>query len=201
MENDELTPKLRGSPRKFEPKANVISKNFKIITLGSPETHKEVCIENPCPRKISREWSNFWSHDFPILRPMKTYPDSIKNSSSLSRRCCQDYACIPCWSVRLDEWSKKPHGSMKTDCCQHVRKHFKYQQHAHRIHVCASKLYNLITLQLFPVRGIYISRKIDSASSSGHTHILVAVDYSTKWMEVIFWSRTIILMKNDIINC
>ena len=171
---------------------------FKIINLGSLETHKKVCIENPSPRKMSREWSNFWSHDFPILRPMKTYPDLIKNSSSLSRGYCQDYACIPCWSMWPDEWSEKSRSSMKTrllPICQQILQVSASCTSNPCVH------FNLTMLQLFPVRGIYISRRIDSASSSGHTHILGAVDYSTKWMKVTFWSRTIILMENDIINC
>ena len=94
--------------------------------------------------------------------------------------------------------------TMETDCCQHVRKCFKCQEHANQIHAPSSELYNLTTPWPFSMRGLDIIGKISPKASNGHEYILVAVDYFTKWVEAASYttiaaSQVIKFMKNNII--
>ncbi|XP_077251879.1 uncharacterized protein LOC143891125 [Tasmannia lanceolata] len=55
--------------------------------------------------------------------------------------------------------------------------------YANLIHVPPSQLHSLTSPWPFSVWGIDIIGKISPKSSSGHEYILVAIDYSTKWIE------------------
>ncbi|XP_058078623.1 uncharacterized protein LOC131226947 [Magnolia sinica] len=92
-----------------------------------------------------------------------------------------------------------------TDCCKHVKKCFKCQEHANQIHTPASELYNLTTPWPFSVWGLDIIGKISPKASNGHEYILVAVDYFTKWIEAascttIAASHVVKFIKNNIIS-
>ena len=80
---------------------------------------------------------------------------------------------------------------MKTDCCQFVQKCPECQIHGDLIHVPPSELHALTSPWPFSVWGIDIVEKISLKSSNGHEFILVAIDYLTKWVEVVSYARLI----------
>ena len=61
--------------------------------------------------------------------------------------------------------------------------------HGDLIHVPPSELHALTSPWPFSVWGIDIIGKISPKSSSGHEFILVAIDYSTKWVEAASYAR------------
>ncbi|XP_077223363.1 uncharacterized protein LOC143856966 [Tasmannia lanceolata] len=73
--------------------------------------------------------------------------------------------------------------TMEADCYAYVKKCHKCQVYANLIHVPPSQLHSLTSPWPLSVWGIDIIGKISPKSSSGHEHILVAIDYFTKWIE------------------
>ena len=75
--------------------------------------------------------------------------------------------------------------TMKTNCCQFVQRCLECQMHRDLIHVPPFKLLHALTSP-WPCSmwGVDVIKKVSPKSSSGHEHILVAIDYFTKWVEV-----------------
>ena len=66
--------------------------------------------------------------------------------------------------------------------------------HGDLIHVPPSELHALTSPWPFSVWGIDIIGKISPKSSNGHTYILVAIGYFTKWVEVASYARLTAVM-------
>ena len=73
---------------------------------------------------------------------------------------------------------------METYCCQFVQRCSKCQMHDDLIHVPPSEVHALTSIW-----GIDIIGKISLKSLSGYEFILVAIDYFTKWVEVVSYVR------------
>ena len=73
--------------------------------------------------------------------------------------------------------------TMKTNCCQVVQRCLECQMHRDLIHVPPFKLLHALTSP-WPCSmwGVDVIKKVSPKSSSGHEHILVAIDYFTKWV-------------------
>ena len=78
--------------------------------------------------------------------------------------------------------------TMEIDCVSFVKSCHVCQTHANLNHVPPSELYNMTSLWPFFVWGIDVIGKIVLKASNGHEHILVAIDYFTKWVEVASYS-------------
>ena len=78
---------------------------------------------------------------------------------------------------------------METNCCRFVQRCPKCQIHGDLIHVPPLELHTLTSPWPFSIWGIDIIGKISLKSSSDHEFILVAIDYFTKWVEVISYAR------------
>ncbi|XP_021747334.1 uncharacterized protein LOC110713176 [Chenopodium quinoa] len=73
--------------------------------------------------------------------------------------------------------------TMERDCHQHVKRCHKYQIYANLKHVPPLLLYTYTSPWPFSTWGIDIIGKIHPPGTGGHEFILVAIDYSTKWVE------------------
>lgn len=84
--------------------------------------------------------------------------------------------------------------TMKSDCCQYVRRCHQYQIHGNIIHAPASELHNLTTPWPF---GVWTP-----TAENGHESILVAIDDFTKWVEAanITANQVIRFLKRNIIS-
>ncbi|RDX72203.1 Retrovirus-related Pol polyprotein, partial [Mucuna pruriens] len=72
---------------------------------------------------------------------------------------------------------------MEADCCQHVRRCMKCQMYADHIKIAPTTLQNLTSPWPFSMWGIDMIGPIEPKASNGHRFILMAIDYSTKWVE------------------
>jgi len=79
--------------------------------------------------------------------------------------------------------------TMENDCCLHVRKCHKCQVYADNIHVSPNTLNVLSAPWPFSLWGIDVIGAIEPKASNGHRFILVAIDYFTKWVEVISYAN------------
>ena len=79
--------------------------------------------------------------------------------------------------------------TMENDCCIHVRKCLKCQKYADNINVSLTALNVLSASWPFSMWGIDIIRAIEPKASNGHRFILVAIDYFTKWVEVVSYAN------------
>ena len=70
---------------------------------------------------------------------------------------------------------------MKTDCINFAKSFHDCQTHASLNHVPPSELYNMTSPWPFLVWGIDVIERIAPKASNGHMHILVAIDYFTKY--------------------
>jgi len=77
----------------------------------------------------------------------------------------------------------------ENDCCLHVRKCHKCQVYADNIHVSPTTLNVLYTPWPFSMWGIDVIGVIEPKASNGHRFILVAIDYFTKWVEVVSYAN------------
>ncbi|XP_015078432.1 uncharacterized protein LOC107022293 [Solanum pennellii] len=74
---------------------------------------------------------------------------------------------------------------MERDGFQFVRKCHQCQIHSYLIHSPPLELYPMYALWPFVTCGIDVIGPIESKASNGHLFILVAIDYFTKWVEVV----------------
>ncbi|XP_070022013.1 uncharacterized protein [Nicotiana sylvestris] len=72
---------------------------------------------------------------------------------------------------------------METDCIQYVRKCFHCQVHADMIKVSPKEINATSSRCPFDAWGIDVIGLIEPTTSNGHSFILVAIDYFTKWVE------------------
>ena len=79
--------------------------------------------------------------------------------------------------------------TMEIDYCQFVQRCSECQMHNDLIRVPPSELHALTLLWPFSIWGIDIIGKISLKSLSGHEFILLAIDYFTKWVEVVSYAR------------
>ncbi|XP_075645456.1 uncharacterized protein LOC142616500 [Castanea sativa] len=77
---------------------------------------------------------------------------------------------------------------METDCVDYVKGCHDFQTHSNLNHVPPSELYSMTYPWPFLVWGINVIGRIAPKASNRHEHILVAIDYFTKWVEVAFYS-------------
>ncbi|XP_019416369.1 PREDICTED: uncharacterized protein LOC109327656 [Lupinus angustifolius] len=73
--------------------------------------------------------------------------------------------------------------TMKTDCCNHVKKCHKCQIYADNINAPPNPLNVLTSPWPFSMWGMDVIRPIELKASNGHRFILVTIDYITKWVE------------------
>ena len=73
--------------------------------------------------------------------------------------------------------------TMENDCCIHVRKCHKCQAFADNVNASLMPLNVLATPWPFSIWRIDVIRAIEPKALNGHCFILVAIDYSTKWVE------------------
>nr|XP_009763664.1 PREDICTED: uncharacterized protein K02A2.6-like [Nicotiana sylvestris] len=74
---------------------------------------------------------------------------------------------------------------METDCIKYVQKCHQCQLHADMIRVPPNKLNATSSPWPFSTWGMVVIGPIEPAVSNGHKFILVAIDYFTKWVEVV----------------
>ncbi|XP_052736650.1 uncharacterized protein LOC128197859 [Vigna angularis] len=79
--------------------------------------------------------------------------------------------------------------TMENDCCTHVRRCEKCQMHADNINVSPTTLNVLSAPWPFSMWGIDVIGAIEPKASNGHRFILVAIDYFTKWVEVVSYAN------------
>ena len=72
---------------------------------------------------------------------------------------------------------------MENDYCKFVQKCHKCQAHGDLIRVPPHELSAMSSPWPFVAWGMDVIGPIESAVSNGHRFILVAIDYSTKWVE------------------
>jgi len=72
---------------------------------------------------------------------------------------------------------------MENDCCTHVRKCEKCQKYADNINTAPTTLNLMSAPWPFSMWGIDVIGAIEPKASNGHSFILVAIDYFTKWVE------------------
>jgi len=94
--------------------------------------------------------------------------------------------------------------TMEADCCKHAKKCHKCQIYADKTHVQPNTLNVLSSPWPFSMWGIYMIGKIEPKTSNGHRFILVAIDYFTKWVEVVSYANVtkqvvVKFIKNQII--
>lgn len=79
--------------------------------------------------------------------------------------------------------------TMEHDYIQYARTCHKCQIYADKIHVSASPLNVITTPWPFSMWGIDMIDMIEPKASNGHRFILVAIDYFTKWVEVVSYAN------------
>lgn len=84
--------------------------------------------------------------------------------------------------------------TMEINCYQHVKKCHTSQSYVNIIKAPSSKLHNLTTPFPFSIWGINVARPMPQKATNGHLYIIVAIDYFTKWVEVI--SLVVVTMKD-----
>ena len=77
---------------------------------------------------------------------------------------------------------------LEINCVDFVKSCHDYQTHANLNHVPPRELYNMTFLWPFSVWGIDMIERIAPKALNGHKYILVAIDYFTKWVEVVSYS-------------
>lgn len=92
--------------------------------------------------------------------------------------------------LRLDYYQS----TMETDFCQHVMKCHTCQSYANIIKAPASEYHNLTTPWPFSMWGINVVGPMPQKAANGHLYIILAINYFTKWVEVI--SLSVVIMKN-----
>ena len=75
--------------------------------------------------------------------------------------------------------------TMETNCRSFVKSCHDCQTHANLYHVPPSELYNMTSPWPFFVWGIDVIERRVPMASNGHEYILVAIDYFTKWVEIV----------------
>jgi len=73
--------------------------------------------------------------------------------------------------------------TMENDSYMHAKKCEKCQTYADNINIALNTLNILSAPWSFAMWGIYVIGAIEPKASNGHRFILVAIDYSTKWVE------------------
>ncbi|XP_047172662.1 uncharacterized protein LOC124840622, partial [Vigna umbellata] len=79
--------------------------------------------------------------------------------------------------------------TMERDCCAHVRKCEKCQKYANNINAPPVNLNVLTAPWPFSMWGIDVIGAIEPKATNGHRFILVAIDYSTKWVEAASYAN------------
>ena len=79
--------------------------------------------------------------------------------------------------------------TMENDCCIHVRKFHKCQAFADNASASPVTLNVLAALWPFSMWGIDVIGAIEPKASNGHRFILVAIDYSTKWVKAASYAN------------
>lgn len=74
---------------------------------------------------------------------------------------------------------------METDCFKHINKFRKCQIYADKVHVPPTPLNVLTAPWPFSMWGINVFVMVEPKATNGHQFILVAIDYFTKWVEVV----------------
>ncbi|KAH9311691.1 hypothetical protein KI387_026726, partial [Taxus chinensis] len=75
--------------------------------------------------------------------------------------------------------------TMESDCCNFVKKCELCQKYGNLIHVPAQALQPITMPWPFSKWGLDLIGKLHPSSSDGHTHIITATEYFTKWVEVV----------------
>lgn len=75
--------------------------------------------------------------------------------------------------------------TMQKDSFSFVKKCHQCQQHNNLIHAPAQELRSQVASWPFSAWGLDLIGKISPPSSQGHTFIITATDYFTKWVEAV----------------
>lgn len=79
--------------------------------------------------------------------------------------------------------------TIEVDCYRHVQTCHKCQIYADKIHVPPVPLNILTSPWPFSMWGVDVIGCIEPTSSNGHHFILVAINYFTKWVEVVSYAN------------
>ena len=79
--------------------------------------------------------------------------------------------------------------TMEGDCIEYAKKCHKYQIYADKINSPPVPLHTMNSPWHFAVWGLDVIGQIYPKASNGHRFILVAIDYFTKWIEVVSYAN------------
>ena len=79
--------------------------------------------------------------------------------------------------------------TMETDCVDFVKSCHDCQTYANLNHMTPSELYNMTPPWRFLVWCIDMIGRIASKALNGHEFFLVTIDYFTKWVEAVSYSK------------
>ena len=81
--------------------------------------------------------------------------------------------------------------TMEADCYHYTKTCHKFQIYADKMHVPQTHLNVLSSPWPFSMWGIDMIGMIEPKAYNGHRLILVAIDYFTKWVEVVSYANVI----------
>lgn len=81
--------------------------------------------------------------------------------------------------------------TIEVNCYRHVQTWHKCQIYTDKIHVPPMPLNVLTSPWPFSMWGIDVIEHIEPTASNEHRFILVAIDYFTKWVEVVSYANVI----------